>query len=74
MDKFSLELDGSLLQYALMCGFDLGEDGERAVRYGILAHMIDVLRRVPAGGPRNGAIPQMVCKADGAVSLPRGVL
>ena len=38
-----------------------------------LAHMIDVLRRVPAGGPGNGAIPQMVCKADGAVSLPRGV-
>lgn len=42
MDTFTLELDGSLLEYALMCGFDLREDGERAVRYGILAHMIDV--------------------------------
>lgn len=47
MDTFTLELDGSLVEYALMCGFDLREDGEKAVRYGILARMLDVPCKTP---------------------------
>lgn len=52
VDTFTLELDGSLLDYALMCGFDLREDGEKAVRYGILAHMIGVPCQTPKDAER----------------------
>ena len=38
-DTFTLELDRKLLDYALRCGFDLTCDGEKAVRYGILAKL-----------------------------------
>lgn len=39
---FTLELDHTLLDYALRCGFDLTCDGEKAVRRGILANMIGI--------------------------------
>ncbi|MBS6623271.1 hypothetical protein NUU00_10055 (plasmid) [Bifidobacterium breve] len=41
-DTFTLELDRKLLDYALRCGFDLTCDGEKAVRYGILANMVGI--------------------------------